>query len=128
MTRYVVVMRSIGYVHVYDASSPEEALLKARELPVSEVQLVSPFEPEVAFEIPAPTHPRVRPVADGTPKKKGRKPTTVDRIPDAFFPLYDLYVSRRINVAQLARECGISRPTAYKYIRMLKEASDDEKQ
>ena len=49
----------------------------------------------------------------------GRKPTTKDDIPAVFYKHYPAYVARQMNVSELARVCGLSRPTVYKYIQML---------
>jgi DNA invertase Pin-like site-specific DNA recombinase len=52
-------------------------------------------------------------------KKIGRRPTTKEDIPAVFMKHYPSYVAKQINVSELARLCGLSRPTVYKYIRML---------
>lgn len=49
----------------------------------------------------------------------GRKPTTKDDIPPIFYKHFPSYVAGKMNVSELARICGISRPTVYKYIRLL---------
>ena len=49
----------------------------------------------------------------------GRKPTTKEDIPPLFYKHYPAYVAKQINVSEFARLCGLSRPTVYKYIRML---------
>lgn len=51
--------------------------------------------------------------------KIGRPQITIDDIPAAFFRHYPAYVSGKLNVSELARVCGLSRTTIYKYMRML---------
>ena len=51
-------------------------------------------------------------------KKIGRPQTTKDGIPAVFFKHYSAYVSGRMNVSELARVCGLSRPTVYKYLKL----------
>lgn len=53
-------------------------------------------------------------------KKIGRRPTTKDDIPAMFYKHYPSYVAGSMNVSELARVCGLSRPTVYKYINILK--------
>ena len=52
-------------------------------------------------------------------KKVGRRPSTKEDIPAIFYKHYPSYVAGQINVSELARLCGLSRPTVYKYLRML---------
>ena len=52
-------------------------------------------------------------------KKIGRRPTTKDDIPAVFYKHYPAYAAGQLNVSELARVCGLSRPTVYKYLRML---------
>lgn len=52
-------------------------------------------------------------------KKIGRKPTTKDDIPAVFYKHFPAYMTGSMNVSELARICGISRPTVYKYIKLL---------
>ena len=53
-------------------------------------------------------------------KKLGRRPTTKDDIPPIFYKHYPAFVAGTMNVSEFARVCGLSRPTVYKYIRILK--------
>lgn len=53
-------------------------------------------------------------------KQIGRRPTTKDDIPAIFFRHYPIYASGRMNISELARVCGLSRPTVYKYLTLLK--------
>ena len=52
-------------------------------------------------------------------KQIGRKPTTKEDIPAAFIKYYPSYMNGTMNVSELARICGLSRPTIYKYIKMV---------
>ena len=52
-------------------------------------------------------------------KKIGRKPTTREDIPPIFFKHYPSYISGQINVSEFARICDLSRPTIYKYLRII---------
>ena len=53
-------------------------------------------------------------------KKIGRRPTTKDDIPAMFYKHYPAYVAGQLNVSELARVCGLSRPTVYKYIKLIR--------
>lgn len=52
-------------------------------------------------------------------KHVGRRPTTKEDIPSIFYKHYPAYVARQINVSEFARLCGLSRPTVYKYLKMI---------
>ena len=52
-------------------------------------------------------------------KKIGRRPTTKDDIPAIFYKHYPTYIAGKMNVSELARICELSRPTVYKYLRLL---------
>lgn len=52
-------------------------------------------------------------------KRIGRKPTTKDDIPAVFYRHYPAYAAGQLNVSELARVCGLSRPTVCKYLRLL---------
>ena len=52
-------------------------------------------------------------------KQIGRPQTTKDDIPAVFFKHYPTYASGKMNISELARVCGLSRPTVYKYLRLL---------
>lgn len=52
-------------------------------------------------------------------KKLGRKPTTKDDIPAIFYKHYPALIAGTMNVSELARVCGLSRPTVYKYMRLV---------
>lgn len=51
--------------------------------------------------------------------KIGRPQTTVEDIPACFLRHYPAYQKGKLNLSELARVCGISRTTAYKYIGLL---------
>ena len=52
-------------------------------------------------------------------KKIGRRPTTKEDIPAVFFKHYAVFMEGKMNVSELARVCGLSRPTVYKYLKMM---------
>ena len=49
----------------------------------------------------------------------GRPHTTKEDIPTVFLRHYEAYCEGRLNVSELARVCGLSRPTVYKYLKLL---------
>ncbi len=49
----------------------------------------------------------------------GRPKTTKDSIPPVFYKHYPAFVAGTMNVSELARVCDMSRPTIYKYLRVL---------
>ena len=51
--------------------------------------------------------------------KVGRKPTTKDDIPAIFYKHYPAFVAKQMNVSELARVCDLSRPTVYKYLKLI---------
>ena len=52
-------------------------------------------------------------------KRIGRRPTSKEDIPPLFYKHYPAYVAKRINVSEFARLCCLSRPTVYKYLKMI---------
>lgn len=52
-------------------------------------------------------------------KHIGRPETTIDSIPDRFLRYYALYKNHDLSISELARLAGVSRPTVYKYIRLI---------
>ena len=52
-------------------------------------------------------------------KKIGRPTTTKEDIPAAFLKHYAIFMEGKMNVSELARVCGLSRPTVYKYMKMM---------
>ena len=49
----------------------------------------------------------------------GRPQMTIDNIPSNFLRHYPAYRNGQLNVSELARVCGVSRTTAYKYLGLL---------
>ena len=52
-------------------------------------------------------------------RRIGRPQTTKDDIPAIFYKHYPALIAGTMNVSELARVCGLSRPTAYKYLKLL---------
>ena len=52
-------------------------------------------------------------------KHVGRPKTTKEDIPQVFLEHYSAYQKGRLNVSELARVCGVSRPTIYKYLKKM---------
>lgn len=52
-------------------------------------------------------------------KQIGRPQITKDDIPAVFLRHYPSFVAGKLNVSELARVCGLSRPTVYKYLRLI---------
>ena len=52
-------------------------------------------------------------------KQIGRRPITKADLPAVFIKYYPAYTNGTMSVTELARICGLSRPTAYKYIKMM---------
>ena len=52
-------------------------------------------------------------------KQIGRKPVTKADLPAVFVKYYPSYANGTMTVTELARICGMFRPTAYKYIKMM---------
>ena len=50
----------------------------------------------------------------------GRPKTTKDDIPAVFYKHYPSLMNGKMNVSELARVCGLSRPTVYKYMKMMR--------
>lgn len=63
----------------------------------------------------------VKIVQDCELPKIGRPHVTVGMIPDQFMKLYPQLQNKEISVSEFARICGLSRPTVYKYMRLLQE-------
>ena len=54
--------------------------------------------------------------------KLGRPQMTKDDIPQIFYRHYPAFVKGELNVSELARVCGLSRTTVYKYIDVLEHS------
>ena len=52
-------------------------------------------------------------------KRIGRPQTTRDDIPPLFYKHYPSFASGQMNVSEFARICGLSRPTVYKYLKLV---------
>ncbi len=52
-------------------------------------------------------------------KRVGRPQTTKDDIPAVFYKHYPAFASGNMNVSELARICDLSRPTVYKYLKLI---------
>lgn len=57
-------------------------------------------------------------------KKVGRPHLTKDDIPASFVKHYPALVEGKMNVSELARVCGVSRPTVYKYLDLVKRKDE----
>ena len=55
-------------------------------------------------------------------KQIGRKPITKADLPSVFLKYYPSYMNGTMNVTELARVCGLSRPTIYKYIDLIRKS------
>ncbi len=56
-------------------------------------------------------------------KHIGRPPVSEETIPDTFFRYYSKYQAGHINVSELSRLAGVSRPTTYRYLSILEGAA-----
>lgn len=52
-------------------------------------------------------------------KQIGRRPVTKEDIPAIFYKHYPAFAAGKMNVSELARICDLSRPTVYKYLRLV---------
>lgn len=52
--------------------------------------------------------------------KLGRPKTSISNIPKQFLKYYELYRDKKINITELATLSELSRPTVYKYIKIIK--------
>ena len=52
-------------------------------------------------------------------KKVGRPKLTKEDIPQAFYRHYPAYAAGKMNLTEFARVCDLSRPTVYKYLKMV---------
>ena len=53
-------------------------------------------------------------------KKIDRPKVTKEDIPAIFYKHYPAFVAGKLNVSELARVCELTRPTVYKYLRLIK--------
>lgn len=54
----------------------------------------------------------------------GRATTQKSTIPGDFCKYYEAYKNKRLNLSELARLSSVSRPTAYKYIKILEQKNE----
>ncbi|MCR4577925.1 MAG: recombinase family protein [Clostridiales bacterium] len=52
-------------------------------------------------------------------KHIGRKPTTKEDIPALFYKHYPAFLKGEYSVSEFARLCNLSRPTVYKYLKLI---------
>ena len=52
--------------------------------------------------------------------KVGRPELTKEGIPALFYKHYPAYAAGKMNITELARICSLSRPTIYKYLKMVR--------
>ena len=52
-------------------------------------------------------------------KKVGMPQTTKDDIPAVFYKHYPAFSAGKMNLSELARVCDLSRPTVYKYLKLI---------
>jgi len=52
-------------------------------------------------------------------KRLGRPQTTKEDIPAIFYKHFPAYAAGKLNISELARVCGLSRPTVYKYLKLV---------
>ena len=55
-------------------------------------------------------------------RKIGRPHTTKEDIPAVFYRHYPAFMTDKINLSELARLCRLSRPTVYKYLKLVQQA------
>ena len=53
-------------------------------------------------------------------KPIGRPSTTKEDIPAVFFKHYPAYAAKKMNLSEFARVCKLSRPTVYKYLKLVR--------
>ena len=57
-------------------------------------------------------------------KHIGRKPVTRAELPTVFLKYYPSYLNGSMNIAEMARLCELSRPTVYKYLRIIQATQE----
>ena len=121
MPKYTVLMKCIAFVDV-NADSCDQALSIASRVPEDHLRNKSEFSPEVAFLSDDIEMINRRLAAERLYKKirrVGRPTVKREDIPKSFVDGYALYKAGSINISQLARLARVSRPTVYKYIKLL---------
>lgn len=124
MPKHIVIMKCVGFVEVDNAENAEEAMQFAQNCKTERIKDISGFYPESAIAMD--DLPQLETFVKKTQQKRravdrpvGRPRTTKDDIPKAFRTFYQDYKQKKISVTGLSRMFSLSRPTVYKYIRML---------
>ena len=58
-------------------------------------------------------------------KKIGRAKSSINNIPKEVIKYYEFYKTNKINKTTYAKMCGVTRPSIYKYIKIIEEAEHD---
>ena len=58
-------------------------------------------------------------------KKIGRAKSSINNIPKEVIKYYEFYKTNKINKTTYAKMCGVTRPSIYKYIKIIEEANHD---
>ena len=58
-------------------------------------------------------------------KKIGRAKSNINNIPKEVIKYYEFYKNNKINKTTYAKMCGVTRPSIYKYIKIIEEANHD---
>ena len=58
-------------------------------------------------------------------KKIGRAKSSINNIPKEVIKYYEFYKNNKINKTTYAKMCGVTRPSIYKYIKIIEEAKHD---
>lgn len=58
-------------------------------------------------------------------KKIGRAKSSINNIPKEVIKYYEFYKNNKINKTTYAKMCGVTRPSIYKYIKIIEEAEHD---
>lgn len=56
-------------------------------------------------------------------KKIGRAKSSINNIPKDVIKFYEFYKNNKINKTTYAKMCGVTRPSIYKYIKIIEEAN-----
>lgn len=59
-------------------------------------------------------------------KKIGRAKSSINNIPKEVIKYYEFYKNNKINKTTYAKMCGVTRPSIYKYIKIIEEAKHDD--
>ena len=72
-----------------------------------------------SFPSSAPVCAAAWPTPGKRARRIGRPQTTKEDIPAVFYRHYPAYSAGKLNISELARVCGLSRPTVYKYLALI---------